>query len=340
MAKELYLYSPIYDFVAEFLISQMEENKDQDLVIRANTPGGSVFSGWGIVAKMKEHSGNVLMKIDGSVASMGTFCAVFATEVWALDVSRIHLHRANMYVNGPEDQAFLNGINKDLKAKLIQKINPVKFKEITGFTIEDLFDPEKTIEVWLTGKQGKDVGLVDKVVKLNPTEITAMSDRFKVAAELNASEITQYMERFRIAADKKPEDQKPNPQSTNTVMTTLEELKSKHPELYAQAVAAGKTTGTTEERDRVRGWEAFRNIDAKAVDEGIKGGKMISANDIAEFTAKALSPEALKKLTASNAAAVTTTETTIEKTETQKEVDSLEASVRKSVGLDKTKTAA
>jgi ATP-dependent Clp protease protease subunit len=317
MAKELYLYSPIYDFVAEALISQMEENKSEDIVIRGNTPGGSVFSGWGIIAKMKEHGGKVTMKVDGSVASMGTFILAFAQEAEALEVSKIHLHRADMYINGPEDQAFLDSVNKDLKAKLIQKIDAAKFKEVTGFTIDDLFDPDKRLEVWLSAKNAKAIGLISKIVKLNPTEITAIN-------------------RFNVAAESKPDTTDPKPQP-NKVMT-LEEIKAKHPDMYAQIVAEGKKDGTETERKRIQAWESWRHIDAVAVDKGIKEGKDISMSDISEFSAKALSPENLKKLQASNAPDVSTKEDDGKvKTEKDKELVTLEASVRQSLGLDKSK---
>jgi ATP-dependent Clp protease protease subunit len=315
MAKELYLYSPIYDFVAEALISQMEENKGSDIIIRGNTPGGSVFSGWGIIAKMKEHDGKVLMKVDGSVASMGTFILVFAQEAEALDVSKIHLHRADMYVNGPEDQAFLDGVNKDLKAKLIQKIDAAKLKELKGITIDDLFDPEKRIDVWLTAKEAKSIGLIQKIVKLNPSEITAFNKRFQIAAEAESKE-----------------DNNPNPQPKK-VMNTLEELKAKHPELYAQAVAAGHKAGAEAEAKRVAAWEAWRHIDASAVDKGIKEGREITMADISEFSAKALSPEALKKLSATAAPGVKTGESTqTATTEAEQELQNLEASALKALG--------
>lgn len=313
MAKELYLYSPIYDFVAESFISQMEENKTQDIEIRANTPGGNVFAGWGMIAKIKEHEGNVKMKVDGYVASMGTIVLVYVDDTEALDVSRIHLHRADGYVNSPEDQKFLDGINKDLRAKLTSKIDADKFKEITGKSIDDLFDSKDRIDVWLTAKQAKQVGLIKRIVKLDPTEIAAIN-------------------RMNIAASVDPQPPNPVTKPINKVMT-LEELKAQHPALYAQAVAEGKTAGSTEERDRVRGWEAFRHIDAVAVDKGIKDGKVISTTDIAEFTAKVLSPEYLKKLTAESAKPVTTTEDTgKEKTKKEAETTAFMAEVNANLG--------
>lgn len=305
MAKELYLYSPIYDFVAETLISQMEESKDQDIVLRGNTPGGSVFSGWGIIAKMKEHAGDFLMKCDGVIASMGTFILLYAKRSQALDVSRFLLHRADMYVNTPEQQAFLDEVNKDLKAKMLKKLDKEKLKEIKGVTVDQIFDPETRIDVWLTAKEAKQIGLIDKIVKLDPDEIKAMS--------------AMPMTEFGIAASANPD-----PQSKPKTMT-LDELKAQHPALYNQIFAEGKTAGTTEERDRIRGWNAFRHIDAAAVDKGIADGKVIGPADMAEFQAKALSPENLAKLRGEAAKPVATGEAhTGTKTEKDKELEAFD----------------
>lgn len=324
MAKELYLYTGIYDFTAEKLISAIEDNKTEDIVIRVNSPGGSVFSGWGIVAKMREHNGHVKVKVDGVAASMSGYLPVFANEVEALDVSRILIHRADGYVRTPEDQEFLDGVNKDLKAKMSVKIDSSKLKELKGVTVDDIFNSEEVLNVWLTGKEAKAIGLVDRIVKLQPAEITAINDRMMISASSESSQEDP---------EPKPIQQNPKIQKPINKVMTFDEFKTQHPALYAQALAEGKTSGSTEERDRVRGWEAFRHIDATAVDKGIKEGKMITATDIAEFTAKALSPEYLKKLTASNAAEVTTAEEDGKvKTEKEKTITSFMAEVNANLG--------
>lgn len=281
MAKELYLYSYIYDSAAQSLISLMEENKSEDIVLRLNTPGGSVFSGWGIIAKMREHEGNVKIKVDGSAASMGAVMLLYANEVEALDVSKIMLHRASMYSPTPEDQIFLDKVNKDLKTKLLSKIDTEQFKNITGVDFEDLFTAEKRIDVWLTAQEAKKIGLVNKITKLNPEEIEAMNNKmFSIAAQQDT----------------------PNPKPNNM---TLEELKTKHPEVYAQALKLGGE----QEHDRVCSWLAFFAIDAETVVKAVKEKKVMTQTEMVELNMKAFSPEALEKLKKDKPGAVETPET-------------------------------
>lgn len=115
---------------------------------------------------------------------------------------------------------------------------------------------------------------------------------------------------------------------------TIEEFKAAHPELYAQAVAKGKEEGKTDEANRVRGWEAWRHINAEAVTKGIQSGKEITPADISEFSAQAISPEFLEKIKAASAKPVETgnppaAET--QKTEEQKALDVLEANAKEIV---------
>ena len=49
--KQILLYSGIYSFTAEAFIEQMNMlDKKEPVCIRANSPGGSVFAGWGIIS--------------------------------------------------------------------------------------------------------------------------------------------------------------------------------------------------------------------------------------------------------------------------------------------------
>lgn len=311
MAKELYLYSPIYDFVAENLISLMEENKSQDIVIRSCTPGGSVFAGWGIVAKMGEHEGNVTVKVDGMASSMGLFMLLFADNVEALDVSKFTLHRADGYVSNPDDQDFLDNINKDLKAKFSSKIDNEKLKNLKSNTnkygIEDIFNPEKRIELNLSAKDAKEIGLISKINKVTPTEIEALNKRL-----------------YNVAAVHIPEIQ-------TTIKMDINKLKAEHSALYAEVIAIG----VSQEKDRVEAALAFNEIDPVGVKAAIESGKPLTQKQMAEFALKSFSAESLKKIGVESTGAVKTEEVKTEekKTEAQAVLANFEAEVKKALAI-------
>jgi ATP-dependent Clp protease protease subunit len=311
MPKELYLYSPIYDFVAQDLISSMdEEGNDEDLTMRMNTPGGSVFSGWGIAAKMMERKGKTTVKVDGAAMSMGAMLLCFADRVEALDVSTIMLHRADMYVENAEDQAFLDTINATLREKMKSKIDDKKLKELKGVNIKNLFEDEKRIDLFLTAKEAKAIGLVDKINTLTPKELTAFNSKM-----------------FAIAATHEPVQKPITIPNQNTM--NLEKLKAEHPELFAQIIAMG----VEKEKDRVEACLTFIECDPIGVKAAIEAGKDLSQKQMAEFALKALSKNSLTAIAASAAPAIVTTEAGATTTEAETKLSAFEIEAKKALGL-------
>jgi ATP-dependent protease ClpP protease subunit len=304
--KEIYLYSGLYSFVAERLISEMNQDSDADVVMRINSPGGEVFAGWGVVAKMRERKGKVYVKVDGFAASMAAFIPMFADNVEALDVSTFLLHRAAMYIENPKDQEFLDKVNKDLRARMESKLDSEKLKELTGVSIKDLFEKEERIDLTLTAKQAKQIGLVDTVKKLNSDEAKAFDNKF-----------------FSLAATAEPA-----PIIKNENMT-LEKLKAEHPELYAQIVASAVAA----ERDRAEAWMVFVDADPKAVAEGIKSGNPLSAKATAELTLKLTSKASLTALAAEAVPPVNTPEIPAAASANAAEVAKVEAEVKQFLNI-------
>ena len=186
MAKEIYIYSSIFNFTSEDFISKMEEFKDDDVVVRINSLGGDVFAGWGMAAKLKQHQKGVTVKVDGIAASMAGFLIVFAKQAEALNVSKIMLHRAEFNGFGEPSSAdlkLLKQINEDLRAALESKINQDKFREITGKTLTDLFESETRIDVWLTAQEALEIGLIQKVVAITSNAFQATALRIAAMGE-------------------------------------------------------------------------------------------------------------------------------------------------------------
>lgn len=306
MAKELLLYTGIYSFTAEALISAMEENKGSDMVLRVNSPGGSVFSGWGIIAKMGEIQGQgsrVLVKVDGAAMSMSANLPLYADDSEALDVSNLMIHRADGPVETDDERELLNKINMDLRKKMEASIDEARLKEIKGVGFDEIFDPKQRINVFLSAYEAKAIGLIKRVVKVGPKEIEAMNDRmFAIAAQ----------------AENKPE--------TNIKMN-IEKLKAEHPELFAQV----KALGASEEKDRVGAWMAFVEVDPEQVSKAVKDGTVMSQTAMVELTKKSFSAEALKAIEKENPKDVKTEE--VKATGVDNKLDAFEAKLNERLGF-------
>ena len=189
--KQILLYNPIFSFVAEEFINAINDAGDEDITIRVNSPGGSVFAGWGMAAALSEKK-NVTVKVDGVAASMAFYLLLFADKVEALDVSMFMIHRADGNAESDEEKALLKSVNNTLKSKMSEKIDAQAFEDVTGTSIDDMFDAEERKDVWITAKQAKKIGLVSKINRLTTKEQTAMTKMVadsKFAEELGIVEV-------------------------------------------------------------------------------------------------------------------------------------------------------
>lgn len=318
MAKEILLYGTIYaDSATRFIESVNEIGAEDDLTVRVNSEGGDPQYGWGMIAKFKEHTGAKKVKIDGKAYSMGAFYPCYADEVECLDVSEFMLHRAaypewvekNTEIFTPEIKANLERVNTSLRKALEAKVNVEVFEEVTGKKVKDVFSMDQRIDVFFDAKTAKKIGLVDRVIKLTPAKRAELNNYFEIAAK--HEEVIETIE-------------------TETEMN-LQELKAKHPEVYAQALEEG----VSQERDRVEACLVFNEVDPVAVKAAIESGKPLSQKQVAEFTLKAAQAGVLNKLKTESAETIETEEQeTVEKTAKEKELESFEAKVRKELQLN------
>jgi ATP-dependent protease ClpP protease subunit len=315
MAKEILLYSSIYSWTAENFINEMEAYKNDDVVVRMNTNGGSPEDMWGMLAKFGEHKKSKTIKVDGRAYSAGAFMLAYADNVEALDVSQFLIHRAAYASYLEKDMEFMNEdrkkslkvINDASRAALEAKIDVAKFTEITGKTLDEVFSMDSRIDVILTALQAKEIGLINNIIQLTP----------QIKAEIDSY--------YSIAAKHDSNAQKPievqTIQKSNTIKMTIEKLKAEHPDVFAQVVA--------EERDRVGAWLSFAKVDTDAVVEGIKKGEKLSQTAMAEFAMKSFSQKAVEKIEGENAPTVATAAESAPKSEAEKNMAAFEAEANK-----------
>jgi len=316
--KQLLLYTAIYNFTAEEFIEKLNEiPTDEDIVVRLNSPGGSVFAGWGIIAAISEREGKTILKIDGNASSMAAVMIPFFDEVHALDVTQIMIHRAIGYVENDDDRKMLDDANKSLRKKLEARIDMDAFEKITGSKFSEVFDAEKRKDFWLSAKDAKKIKLVDKVVRLDPKEIEAMKHGIAAYSDV----FNKGVENETQGSEQEKEQPIINNNQTKKIMN-LESLKAENSELFAEI----KALGVKEEQSRVTAWLAFKDIDAEKVMQEIEAGtKFDPIADSAYFTAKGIKNANLE---ATKAEAVETVETPKEEIKAEEnEAEKLQAEV-------------
>lgn len=277
MPQEILLYGLIWDgSVSNFIKEINEADPNEPLTVRINSGGGSVSSGWGMVAKFNEYAGQKSVKIDGLAASMAAFYAVYCDDVECLDVSEFMFHRAsfgdyyeqNYMTEAEKDQlAVVNSsLEKAFRAKIdVEKFENLKSIKKNGVTVKSLFSTGSNQEVWLTPSEAKQIGLVNKITAITP------SKKAEIQANYNKSIAANYTG-----------GKNQNTNNFNPSKMTKEDFKREHPEAYAAIV----NEGVTAERDRCGAYLAYITADKDAVIAGIKSGEQMSATTQAELNIK------------------------------------------------------
>ncbi len=309
MPKEILIYSNIQDNSAmDFINSVNEIESDGELNIRINTNGGNPEYGWGMIAKFAEFEGKKSVKIDGKAYSMGMFFSCYADKVECLDVSNMLLHRAAYSEWFEKSEYFteaLKGnlieINKSLETAFKNKIDVAKFEDIKGVKLKDVFSMDNRIDVFLTAKEAKQIGLVSKINKITPSKKAEIdASMMEIAAKYNETYISEDLtDKNEIEAKDALIENK-----QKKINMTIEKLKADHPELFAQVLAMG----VEQEHDRINAFLTFSDVDMNAVKDGIKSGKQISSSQMTELTIKKVSKDTLSAMESSNADPVKTDE--------------------------------
>jgi|GEM_PF-1778460 ATP-dependent protease ClpP protease subunit len=331
MAKEVLIYGNIDEYSASQFIQDVNELEDgQDLTVRIATDGGDPEFGFGMIAKFLEFTGQKFVKVDGKAYSAGTFFCVYCDNVEALDVSEFLFHRAAypswfesepaLFTDAMKDN--LKRVNDSLRKAMEGKIDLEALEQLKGVTLDDIFSMDDRIDVFLSAKEAKKIGLVTKITKITPKRQAEIESNMKV--------------RMAARHDSNKKIEKSNPIKN----MELTELKNSHPDLYAKVLEEGIAKGVAKEKDRVGSWMPFYDADPELITASIKSGAEITATAISELNVKLFSKNSLKVIESGNAKPVATAEKAIggqkeqEIMQKQERQSSFLSEVRKNFGLE------
>ena len=296
MAKEIYIYESIWSYSALDFMREMEDSKDEDVVIRVNSNGGSPEDGYGMIAKFKEHAKGKSVRIDGKARSMALYFTLFSDDVKALDASELLLHRAAYAPFVERDRELmtdqmwesLNSINGKLRAAVEAKIDEAKLKEIKGVTLDEVFSNDEQLDVIMTAEEAKEIGFINDIIQVTPQMAAEINSRTKrIAAESNG---------FTFESNSTRPKSKDKNSNKNSDEMNIEKLRADHPDLYKEVFEQGKKAGVTAEKERVNSWLAWQEADAERVAKGIKDGEEITASTANELHVKIAKAGSLKGL--------------------------------------------
>ncbi len=162
----IFLGSPIDDTVANTVIAQLlfleSEDKDKDIKLYINSPGGSVTAGLAIYDTMQYVKPDISTICLGSAFSMGAFLLAAGAKGkrLALPNSNIMIHQI---MGGAEGQATDIKIRAEYILKLKERLNRLLTKH-TGQTLGRI-EKDTERDYYMSAEEAKKYGLIDKVIK-------------------------------------------------------------------------------------------------------------------------------------------------------------------------------
>jgi ATP-dependent Clp protease protease subunit len=169
MDRIIFLGYPINDEVANIVTAQLlfleSTDRNRDIQMYINSPGGSVYAGLGMYDTMQFITPDIATICIGMAASMGAvlMCAGTQGKRTALKHSRIMMHQPSAGAGGQatDIEITVNEIRK-IKRELYEIIAHHTGKEV------DKVAEDCDRDYWMTSMEAKEYGLVDEVLIINP----------------------------------------------------------------------------------------------------------------------------------------------------------------------------
>lgn len=162
----IFLGSPINDVVANTVIAQLlfldSENKDADIKIYINSPGGSVSAGLAIYDTMQYVKPDVSTICIGMAASMGAVILAGGAKGKRLSLpnSEVMIHQV---MGGMEGQAADIKIHAEHILRVKEKLDKILVKH-TAKTLSQI-EKDTDRDNYMTPQEAINYGIIDKIIK-------------------------------------------------------------------------------------------------------------------------------------------------------------------------------
>lgn len=143
---------------AREFVQALAPHKARDLIVRINSPGGSVFDGQAIASALRDHAGHVETRIEGLAASIATVIALAGKRVTMAETASMMIHNPVCLCHG--DAREIRG-TADMLEKLGGQIADV-YAARTGKAKADIVKAMDAT-TWFTAQEAKEWGFVDEI---------------------------------------------------------------------------------------------------------------------------------------------------------------------------------
>ena len=165
MDRIIFLGTQINDFTANVIQAQLlfldSSEPGKDISIYINSPGGSVYAGYGIYDTMQYISCDISTICTGVAASMASILLVAGTKGkrYALPHSRVMIHQP---LGGMQGQAS----DMEIAAREIIKVKKELYTILSNHSGQsfETIERDSDRDYWMTASEAEAYGMVDRVL--------------------------------------------------------------------------------------------------------------------------------------------------------------------------------
>ena len=252
------------------LINKIEEEK-QDVELSWLSYGGNIWAGNNFIDFLNNHDKKVDANISGIAASMGAVMLPFFNKTKTAFQADFMIH--SMAGN----QNNVDTTNNFLYEALSKKIDEVKFENITGHKLKTVMTAKEDsrFDVWFTGKDAVEFGLVDEgydlLIKENSVKIPKENLGYDIPKEI----LEKYNKKSNISTNK-------NNNQMDIKDITIDLLEKENKAVFDAMLKKGKSI----EKNRVSQILKYASHNLDKANEIIKSGEEITFDEVAELTAE------------------------------------------------------
>ncbi|KLL11353.1 MULTISPECIES: ClpP family protease [Protofrankia] len=164
-SRIVFLGSVVEDAVANEICAKLlllsAEDRERDIQLYINSPGGSVSAGMAIYDTMQYVTNDVVTVALGFAGSMGQFllCAGAAGKRYALAHAQVMMHQPSGGLGGTASDIAIQLEQTLYTKRTIQE----RIAFHTGHTVEQI-ERDSDRDRWFTAREARDYGFVDHVV--------------------------------------------------------------------------------------------------------------------------------------------------------------------------------
>jgi ATP-dependent protease ClpP protease subunit len=265
------------------LKNTLVENKEKNITVWIDSPGGSVFAAAGIYTLLKEHKGKVTVKIDSKAISAASMIAMAADEIYISPVGQIMIHNpipANGVFGDAEELRKVADVLDEIKEAIVNA-----YIAGTGRPKDEIWEMMNQ-ETWMSANTAVKEKFADKVLYQDEDEefnVKNIKDyEFKRLQIVNSMETSikkmiSIKSNEQAAENKTKKDNSKKEGDQDVEIKNLEDLINAYPDLVKEA----ENKAVESERKRIKNIDEIAgNIDQKLVNKA-KFDEPMDAKDLA-----------------------------------------------------------